>query len=77
MQNYIDLRQLPANQIKELIQQLCIGDITGLSAFYNSLGILYGYPIEDYFDVYSDNVLLDKNSLNQAFASLSSENEDV
>lgn len=67
MKNYIDLTNLPPEQTVQVVEDLNQNNPESLIEFYDHLGLLYGYPIQEIVDVFSRNLMLDKQSLCTVF----------
>ena len=67
MKDYIDLTQLPAAEINRMVEELNHNDIEGLRRFFERLGLLYGLPLDQVVNVFSDYLMFDKHKLRCAF----------
>lgn len=67
MKDFVDLTQLPPSEIDRMVSDLNRNDTEGLRRFYEHLGLLYGYPLEQLVNVFSDKLMFDKRRLHEAF----------
>ena len=67
MKDYIDLTQLPPAEINRMVEELNHNNVEGLRRFFERLGLLYGLPLDQVVNVFSDYLMFDKHNLRCAF----------
>lgn len=73
MKDYIDLTQLPAEKVEAMVLALSKNDFDLLRKYCDELGILYGYPMEEVVNIFSDQLLLSKKTLAKAVGQMDPE----
>lgn len=73
MKDYIDLTQLPAEKVEAMVLALSKNDFDLLRKYCDELGILYGYPMEEVVNIFSDQLLLSKKTLTKAVGQMDPE----
>lgn len=67
MKDYIDLTQLPPAEINRMVEELNHNNVEGLRRFFERLGLLYGLPLDQVVNIFSDYLMFDKHKLWVAF----------